>query len=111
MVVLDRLLDFHYLGAPSVQCASLQRSLAKRFACLRLVGARSVVCRRGIAVPPFGHVHNHELVHLPKEGFRGFRVVWNLLCGIPFMIPSFMYYPHVDHHRRKSYGTEEMANT
>ncbi len=49
----------------------------------------------------------HELVHLPKEGFNGFRFVWNLLCGIPFLIPSFMYYPHVDHHRRKSYGTEE----
>ncbi len=49
----------------------------------------------------------HELVHLPKEGFRGFRIVWNLLCGIPFLIPSFMYYPHVDHHRRKSYGTDE----
>ncbi len=49
----------------------------------------------------------HELVHLPKEGFGAFRFAWNLLCGIPFMIPSFMYYPHVDHHRRKSYGTEE----
>ncbi len=49
----------------------------------------------------------HELVHLPKQGFRGFRIAWNLLCGIPFMIPSFMYYPHVDHHRRKSYGTHE----
>ncbi len=49
----------------------------------------------------------HELVHLPKEGYQGFRVVWNLLCGIPFMIPSFMYYPHVEHHRRKSYGTDE----
>jgi fatty acid desaturase len=49
----------------------------------------------------------HELVHLPKEGFRGFRFAWNLLCGIPFLVPSFTYYPHVDHHRRKSYGTEE----
>lgn len=49
----------------------------------------------------------HELVHLPKEGFRGFRIAWNLLCGIPFLVPSFMYYPHVDHHRRKSYGTDE----
>jgi fatty acid desaturase len=49
----------------------------------------------------------HELVHLPKEGYRGFRVAWNLLCGIPFMIPSFMYYPHVDHHRRKYYGTDD----
>ena len=48
----------------------------------------------------------HELVHLPKEGFKGFRIVWNLLCGIPFFVPSFLYYPHVDHHRRKHYGTD-----
>ncbi len=49
----------------------------------------------------------HELVHLRPDSFRAFRVVWNVLCGIPCLIPSFMYYPHVDHHRRKSYGTEE----
>ena len=48
----------------------------------------------------------HELVHLPKTGFRGFRIAWNGLCGCLFMIPSFLYYPHVDHHRRKHYGTE-----
>lgn len=51
----------------------------------------------------------HELVHLPKEGWTAFRVTWNVLCGIPFMIPSFTYYPHIDHHRRKSYGTDEDA--
>lgn len=48
----------------------------------------------------------HELVHLPKVGYRGFRIAWNILCGIPFLIPSFMYYPHVDHHRRQHYATE-----
>lgn len=48
----------------------------------------------------------HELVHLPPSGFRGFRIVWNLLCGIPMFVPSFLYYPHVDHHRRKHYGTD-----
>lgn len=48
----------------------------------------------------------HELVHLPKNQFRGFRIVWNVLCGILFFVPSFLYYPHVDHHRRKHYGTE-----
>lgn len=48
----------------------------------------------------------HELVHLPKEGWNGFRVAWNALCGILFLVPSFMYYPHVDHHRRKHYGTK-----
>ena len=48
----------------------------------------------------------HELVHLPKDGFRGFRVAWNALFGIWFLVPSFLYYPHVDHHRRKHYGTK-----
>lgn len=49
----------------------------------------------------------HELVHLPKNEYKGFRIAWNLLCGIPFLIPSFLYYPHVDHHRRKHYGTDK----
>lgn len=48
----------------------------------------------------------HELVHLRQDAFKGFRFAWNLLCGIPFLVPSFLYYPHVDHHRRKSYGTD-----
>lgn len=48
----------------------------------------------------------HELVHLPADKFRGFRIVWNLLCGIPFLIPSFVYYTHIDHHRRRHYGTD-----
>lgn len=48
----------------------------------------------------------HELVHLPKQGFTGFRIAWNALCGIFFFVPSFLYYPHVDHHRRKHYGTD-----
>ncbi|WP_149499314.1 fatty acid desaturase family protein [Roseiconus lacunae] len=48
----------------------------------------------------------HELVHLPKQGFKAFRIVWNALCGIPLFVPSFLYYPHVDHHRRKHYGTD-----
>ena len=48
----------------------------------------------------------HELVHLPPDGYKGFRFMWNLLCGIPFFVPSFLYYPHVDHHRRKHYGTD-----
>ncbi|MGI9456371.1 MAG: fatty acid desaturase family protein, partial [Aeoliella sp.] len=49
----------------------------------------------------------HELIHLPAHRFGAFRVVWNLLCGIPFLIPSFVYYTHLDHHRRRHYGTEE----
>ena len=49
----------------------------------------------------------HELVHIRDGEFTAFRFVWNLLCGIPFLIPSFVYYTHLDHHRRKHYGTKE----
>lgn len=49
----------------------------------------------------------HEIVHLPEKKFRAFRFVWNLLCGIPFLTPSFTYYPHLDHHRRRTFGTHE----
>jgi fatty acid desaturase len=49
----------------------------------------------------------HELVHLSADRFRGFRIVWNVLCGIPFLIPSFVYYTHLDHHRRRHYGTRD----
>jgi fatty acid desaturase len=49
----------------------------------------------------------HELVHLRSGTFTGFRIAWNLLCGIPFLMPSFVYYTHLDHHRRKHFGTEQ----
>ncbi|MEW4563758.1 fatty acid desaturase [Bremerella sp. JC770] len=48
----------------------------------------------------------HELVHLRTGTFTAFRVMWNLLVGIPFLMPSFVYYTHLDHHRRKHYGTD-----
>ena len=48
----------------------------------------------------------HELTHMRDNSFRAFRIVWNLLCGIPFLMPSFMYYTHVEHHMRKHFGTE-----
>ena len=47
----------------------------------------------------------HELVHLRTGTMTPFRVVWNLLIGVPFLMPSFVYYTHLDHHRRKHYGT------
>lgn len=48
----------------------------------------------------------HELTHLRKGSFSAFRLVWNLLYGIPFLVPSFLYHTHVDHHARRQYGTE-----
>ncbi len=49
----------------------------------------------------------HELTHLRDRTFGAFRIVWNLLCGIPFLMPSFLYYSHVDHHTRKHFGTHD----
>ena len=47
----------------------------------------------------------HELAHLPPGRVPGFRVAWNLLCGIPLLVPSFLYGSHRDHHARRAYGT------
>ena len=50
----------------------------------------------------------HEVVHQRTSGrLPIFRFTWNLLCGIPFLIPSFVYYPHIDHHRRQHFGTAQ----
>jgi fatty acid desaturase len=48
----------------------------------------------------------HELVHLRTGTFNTFRVAWNALCGVPFLMPSFTYESHLDHHRRKHFGTQ-----
>lgn len=48
----------------------------------------------------------HELVHQRNGALPVFRIVWNLLCGIPFLMPTFVYYTHIDHHRRAHYGTD-----
>jgi len=49
----------------------------------------------------------HELTHMRDKTFGAFRVVWNLLIGIPFLMPSFTYYTHVEHHMRKNFSTHE----
>ena len=48
----------------------------------------------------------HELTHIKKGALRGFRLVWNLIIGIPLLIPSFMYEGvHNQHHGKTYYGT------
>src|SRR5689334_4206547 len=46
----------------------------------------------------------HELAHIPQREFRAFRVVWHLICGIPLLVPSFLYEMHGEHHDRRSYA-------
>jgi len=49
----------------------------------------------------------HELTHIKSGSLQGFRSVWNVLIGIPLLIPSFMYDDvHIIHHAKTSYGTD-----
>src|SRR5690606_21636596 len=48
----------------------------------------------------------HELTHLREGALPGFAAAWNLVVGIPLLVPSFTYVGvHLDHHRRSIYGT------
>lgn len=49
----------------------------------------------------------HEISHLGTNAVPGFKAGWNLLYGVPFMVPSFMYEGvHNQHHIRTKYGTK-----
>jgi fatty acid desaturase len=47
----------------------------------------------------------HEIVHMRKGLMPGFRLAWNVLFGVPMLTPSLLYSNHLDHHRRRHYGT------
>jgi fatty acid desaturase len=48
----------------------------------------------------------HELAHLKKGTFGRFRFVWNIIAGMPFLVPSYSYTGvHIDHHRPGVYGS------
>ena len=50
----------------------------------------------------------HELTHIHRDALPGFRLGWNLLVGVPMMMPSLMYENvHTLHHARTRYGTAE----
>ena len=50
-------------------------------------------------------VFMHEIVHMPRERMPAFRAAWNVLFAIPFLMPSFMYKNHADHHNPRHFGT------
>ncbi len=49
----------------------------------------------------------HELAHRSERELPGFSAVWNLLVGIPILLPSMMMMAHMDHHRTSAYGTAQ----
>jgi fatty acid desaturase len=50
----------------------------------------------------------HELTHIKHSNVPGFRLGWNMVVGIPLLMPSFMYEGlHNLHHMRLRYGTSQ----
>jgi fatty acid desaturase len=50
----------------------------------------------------------HELTHVRHAALPWFRFGWNVMAGIPLLIPSFMYEGvHNLHHNKRRYGTIE----
>ncbi|QDS94152.1 Fatty acid desaturase [Roseimaritima multifibrata] len=48
----------------------------------------------------------HEIVHFRSGEMKWFRLVWNVIAGIPMLTPTFFYQSHNDHHNARHYGTE-----
>jgi fatty acid desaturase len=47
----------------------------------------------------------HEIVHFRRDEMKGFRTAFDLLAGVPMLMPSFFYGNHIDHHNTHHYGT------
>ena len=47
----------------------------------------------------------HEIVHMPASQMRWFKRVWNLVIGIPLLMPWIFYRSHADHHSARHFGT------
>ncbi len=77
-----------YLASPAF---SLQQIVALVIASFALFRAGSFI---------------HEITHLRSSQMRWFTIGWNILCGIPMLMPSFFYTNHIDHHKTDRYGTQ-----
>jgi fatty acid desaturase len=50
----------------------------------------------------------HELTHIKHRDLPWFRFGWNVLVGVPLLVPSFLYEGvHNLHHNKTRYGTVE----
>ena len=55
-----------------------------------------------------GVCFTHELAHLRRRALPGFETAWNVLFGVPLLLPSFTYLGvHQSHHSLSSYGTKD----
>jgi fatty acid desaturase len=49
----------------------------------------------------------HEVAHFRHQKMRSFYWGWNLMFGIPLLMPSWFYICHLGHHNGHLYGTRD----
>lgn len=49
----------------------------------------------------------HEIIHFRAGELKWFGRVWNLLMGIPLLMPWIIYKNHVEHHSVRYFGTPD----
>src|SRR4051794_11541181 len=70
----------------------------------------AAIAALGVATLAFyrGLCFIHELTHVRPKALPGFETVWNIVFGVPLLLPSFMYMGvHQDHHKLSTYGTDQ----
>lgn len=49
----------------------------------------------------------HEIAHLnAKRRLRSFQIAWNVMVGVPTLMPSYFFEYHMGHHNTRHYGTK-----
>lgn len=94
-------IDFIVSVSFAYLCAGLwlRTSMTSPLAWVCFVGAAVLVYRSSLFI--------HEIVHLPSGEMKVFRRFWNLVAGVPLLLPSFTYESHMHHHSSRHYGTEQ----
>ena len=55
-----------------------------------------------------GVCFTHELAHIRRRALPRFETAWNILFGVPLLLPSFTYLGvHQSHHNLATYGTKD----
>jgi len=49
----------------------------------------------------------HEIVHMPARQMLAFKRAWNLLIGVPMLMPWVLYRNHLGHHSHLTFGTPD----
>lgn len=71
-------------------------------------GPLALACLLGSAILFFrAGTFIHEIVHFRAGEMPWFGRVWNLLLGIPLLMPWIIYRNHIDHHSVRYFGTPD----